>query len=461
MKYISTRGQAPAIDFRDALLSGLAPDGGLYLPENWPHLDSEFIKELKNKPFSYATARLLEQYVGDALDLSTLINIADRAYESFSHPDVAPLTKLGPDIHLLELYHGPTLAFKDVAMQMLGQLYQHFLEAAGQKKTIIGATSGDTGGAAIEAFSGVTGVDLFMLHPKGRISNVQRRIMTTTKGDNIVNIAVDGSFDDCQRIVKQMFGDHSLNDRFDLSGVNSINWVRLAIQSAYYFTTLARLEKPASFVVPTGNFGDVFAGYIAKKMGAPVKSLAVAVNENDIMDRAIRTGAYAVSQVRATQSPSMDIQVASNFERLLFEASGRDAQKISLLMDDFSALGSLEIPTGMHEFITRDFVSARADEAEVSNMMKRHYESDALLVDPHTSVGLVAADKLRAENKLGGEIVVLATAHPAKFPDAVKAATGVSPGLPPQYSDLYERPERFVEAPADFGAITKIMMDHR
>ena len=458
MKYVSTRGRAPAIGFRDALLSGLAPDGGLYLPDAWPRFSPGDADSLGRARFPEAAARTIAPFAAGAFAIDELAAMAERAYAPFDHPDTAPLVALKGEDHLLELFHGPTLAFKDVAMRLLGQLYRAALTKTDQRKTIIGATSGDTGGAAIDAFAGLDQVDVYMLHPKGRISEVQRRIMTTVNAANIVNIAIDGSFDDCQRIVKQAFADEDLAAAHDLGGVNSINWVRLAIQTTYYFTSIAALGREASFVVPTGNFGDVFAGYVAKLMGAPVGRLGVAVNENDIMDRVLKTGEYRPAGVTPTRSPSMDIQVASNFERLIFEASGRDAATVGTLMGDLEREGAMRLPEDVHTKIGRDFVSARASEPDVEAMLKKMYVEQDMLVDPHTAVGLVALETLRARGGVAGPAIVLATAHPAKFPDAVAAATGVRPGLPERFSDLYERSEHIVEAPASLPAVKEIML---
>ena len=384
--------------------------------------------------------------------------MAERAYGAFDAPETTPLEALGGDDWLLELFHGPTLAFKDVAMRMLAQLYDWALEGEKRGKTIIGATSGDTGGAAISAFAGARQSEVFMLHPKGRISEVQRRMMTTTGAENVFNIAIDGSFDDCQTIVKRLFADEALAARLDLGGVNSINWVRLAIQTVYYFTAVRRLGAPASFIVPTGNFGDVFAGYAAKQMGLAVKRLAVAVNDNDIMRRAIRTGVYAPSGARPTTSPSMDIQVASNFERLLFEALDRDSEALCRLMEAFERDGRMIIPESALKRIRADFCADKAGEAEVAEKIREMHDRTGRIVDPHTAVGLVALDKLRAEGEIAGPAIVLATAHPAKFPDAVKAACGETPSLPPSYRDLMTRREVMLEAPADQAAVRAIIL---
>ena len=462
MLYFSTRGRAPAASFDAVLLAGLAPDGGLYMPESWPSPIKGPITDLAGEPFAKVAARVLEPYVTPWLGADELAEMAARAFSSFGRADVAPLVELSDDGWLLELFHGPTLAFKDVAMQMLGVMFDRALAEKNRRATIIGATSGDTGGAAIEAFKGREQVDVFILHPKGKVSEVQRRMMTSTPDENVHNIAVEGTFDDCQRIVKSLFSDAPFAEKVSLSGVNSINWARLAVQTVYYFTALADLAgrtgaKEASFCVPTGNFGDAFAGYAALKMGAPIRRLAIAVNRNDILHRAIETGAYAPKAAAPTTSPSMDIQVASNFERILFEASGRNADAVSALMKELDEEGGYEIPPDWLAEIRKTFVSARVDEAEDRDTIARVWREHEMLIDPHTAVGVAAAAKLRAEGRLEGPVITLATAHPAKFPEAVKAASGQWPGLPAHLSDLYDLPERMIDAPAEVAAVREII----
>ncbi len=458
MNFTSTRGGAPAVGFREAVLSGLAPDGGLYMPVRWPALSPDTLAAFADISFAEAAAEALALYAGDEVGLADLGRMAARAYAAFDHEETAPLRPLSDDIDILELFHGPTLAFKDVAMRMLAELYGWALDDAARGKTIIGATSGDTGGAAVAAFADKPGVEVFMLHPLGRISEVQRRIMTTASAGNIHNIAVEGTFDDCQRIVKALFADEALSRTLDLGGVNSINWVRLAVQSTYFLTAAAR-RPGAHFVVPTGNFGDIFAGFAAKKIGANIGVLAAATNRNDIVRRAILAGDYAPDAVAATTSPSMDIQVASNFERLLFEASGRDAGALAGLMQNFARDGRFTIPPPWRARVAGDFAAARADEAEVAAMMARVRREHEILIDPHTAVGLVAAEKLRAEGRLAGRVIALATAHPAKFPDAVEAATGVHPALPPRLAAMMRAPERCEKAPAGVDAIRALILD--
>ena len=461
MMYTSTRGAAAPISFLQAIESGLAPDGGLYVPTVWPQLSVEDFQCLSDAPFSDVAADMLAAFAspGEGVTSDSLRPLMREAYATFDHPETAPLRDLGDDLYLLELFHGPTLAFKDVAMQALSRLYPLARRDKPQRKTILCATSGDTGGAAIAAFADAPGVDLFVLHPEGRISDVQRRIMTVNPGANIHNIAIKGSFDDCQSIVKTLFIDPALNDELDLGGVNSINWVRLAAQTSYYVTSIAKLglSSAPAFIVPTGNFGDVFAGYAAKKTGLPVGRFGVAVNENDIMHRVLSTGEYAPAGVRATSSPSMDIQVASNFERLIFEAMGRDGARLASLMDEFAHKKSMTIPGDVRSQIDSDFTSARADDRETAEKIAEIHKRHDILIDPHTAVGLVAADKMRASQAITGPMVVLSTAHPAKFPKAVEAACGVHPGLPERYEDLHSRSERFEVLPAVSSEVSKFI----
>ncbi len=459
MRYISTRGQSPAIGFREAVLTGVAPDGGLYMPASWPQIAQSVVSGFAGKSFPEVAAHVLSRFSDDELSEEELLALARRAFGAFDTPDVAPVVALGGEDYLLELFHGPTLAFKDVAMRMLAQLYGWALEARARGKTIIGATSGDTGGAAIHAFAGSANAEVFMLHPRGRISDVQRRMMTTVQAANIVNIAVEGTFDDCQSFVKTLFADERLKSALDLGGVNSINWVRLAVQTVYYFTAAARFHEGVSFVVPTGNFGDVFAGYAAKKMGARVRRLGVAVNTNDIMRRAIMNGVYEPSSAHPTTSPSMDIQVASNFERLLFEATGRDALALRGLMHDFEKGGGMTLPEPVRAYIERDFCADRADEFEVSGKIRTMLRAGEMLIDPHTAVGLAVLDKLRKAGEISGPAVSLATAHPAKFPDAVEAASGVRPQLQARYIDLMTRDETMLTAQADASVIRNLILE--
>lgn len=459
MDYISTRGRAPAAQFESVLLSGLAPDGGLYVPASWPCMEDD----LSDLPFAAAAARILESFVSHWLDHRALEAMTERAFASFSHADVAPLAEIADGEYLLELFHGPTLAFKDVAMQLLARLYEHALAGTGQRVTIVGATSGDTGGAAIEAFRGSPHAQVFILHPKGRVSDVQRLMMTTVADANICNISVNGTFDDCQHIVKALFADRVFAEEVNLTGVNSINWARLAVQTVYYFTALAALkaktsEDSASFSVPTGNFGDAFAGYAARRMGAPISRMCVAVNCNDILHRALTTGRYQPAAVTPTISPSMDIQVASNFERLLYEASGSDGKAVRALMEGFARTGGYEIPGEWLQQIREDFVSERVSEEETARTIAGVYEKSAMLIDPHTAVGLAAARKARASGRLSGPVITLATAHPAKFPEAVEAATGRRPQLPDRLAGIFGLSEHYETAEAETDIVRDIIL---
>ena len=442
MQFVSTRGEAPVLGFSDAVLSGLASDGGLYLPESWPQISPDEIASFAGKPYADVAFAVISRFVGDEIPAATLKSILDAAYASFRHPSVAPLVEIAPGHFLLELFHGPTLAFKDVAMQFLARIMDHILAQRGSRATIIGATSGDTGSAAIEAFKGRDTTDIFILHPEGRTSEVQRRQMTGVADANVHNIAILGTFDDCQAIVKSLFAT-SFRDDVHLSGVNSINWGRIVAQIVYYFTAAVSLGaplRPVSFVVPTGNFGDIFAGYAAKRMGLPIANLVIATNSNDILARTLETGVYATGIVVPTISPSMDIQVSSNFERLLFEALGRDSGALKRLMNSLKQSGQFTVPAEALAAIRESFAAGRADEAETAATMAETLRAAGYLLDPHTAVGVCVAGKL----ELGSApVVTLATAHPAKFPDAVEAATGIEPPLPAWLSDLYERLERY------------------
>ncbi len=449
--YVSTRGQAPAVDFTEALLAGLAPDGGLYTPERWPELTPEEIGAFAGRPYAEVAAAVVGRLAGDALAADELLLHCRAAYASFAHPAVAPLTQLDADLWLLELFHGPTLAFKDVAMQLLARLYDAALARAGRRLTLVVATSGDTGGAAVEAFRGRDNIRLVILFPHGRISDVQRRFMTTAPDANISCAAVDGTFDDCQALVKALFADAALKAEVDLSGVNSINFGRIAAQAVYYFTSAAALggpARPVRFVVPTGNFGDAFAGYAAARMGLPVSGIDVATNGNDILARTFAEGVYEKGEVAETQSPAMDIQVASNFERLYFEAVGRDGAETARAFREFAATGRIAPPTQALDALRERFTGASTDEAGTADAMARAWEDSRTLIDPHTAVALSVARRRPTR----GPTVVLATAHPAKFPEAVHAATGAEPGH--ALADaLAALPERFVRLPAEESAV--------
>ncbi|WP_411818446.1 threonine synthase [Hyphococcus sp. DH-69] len=462
MQYISTRGRAAAIDFEGALLAGLAPDGGLYMPTNWPQLTAGKARELGEKPYADAAASILSLFTGDAIAEDALLAMTKDAYGGFHADAVAPLVQVGDEDYILELFHGPTLAFKDFAMQILGRMFDAALARRDEYLTIIAATSGDTGAAAIDALKACSRVNVVVLHPEGRVSDVQRRMMTSVIAPNVCNIAIDGSFDDCQAIVKSLFADEKFVGDVKLGGVNSINWARLAAQTVYYFTAWAAIaegDEKVNFVVPTGNFGDVFAGYAAKRMGLPVATLGVAANANDILHRAISEGDYTPSTVRPTASPSMDIQVASNFERLLFEAKGRDHAALREMMEAFARDKGMKIDAQTLDAIRQDFVSCAVSETETLEEIARHEKATGALIDPHTAVGRSAAIRLREEGHLKGKTVTLSTAHPAKFPDAVKEATGKNPDLPDFFSDLFDRPEEMTKAPASEDAIKSIIRD--
>jgi threonine synthase len=441
-RYISTRGEAPALGFCDVMLAGLARDGGLYVPETWPRLSPETISGFFGRPYWQVAVDVISPFVGGEISDADLGRMANEAYASFRHPAVVPLDQIGPNQFLLELFHGPTLAFKDVAMQLISRLMDHVLARRSQRTTIVVATSGDTGGAAVDAFAGLDNVDLIVLFPNGRISDVQRRMMTTSAASNIHALAVEGTFDDCQAIVKGLFNHHGFRDAVALSGVNSINWARIVAQVVYYFTAAVALGAPTrlvDFTVPTGNFGDIFAGFVAKRMGLPIRWLRIAANVNDILPRTLKTGIYEVREVHATASPSMDIQISSNFERLLFEASRRDAGVIRRLMAQLKQSGRFVLPDATLANIREEFDAGRADETETSAAIRAAWRETDELVDPHTAVALAVADRDTPDSTIPN--IVLSTAHAAKFPEAVEAACGVRPQLPVWLEGLMTRPE--------------------
>ncbi|MBV8794928.1 MAG: threonine synthase [Hyphomicrobiales bacterium] len=455
MHYISTRGAAPTLSFADALLAGLARDGGLYLPVSVPTLAPDAIRALRGVPYAEAAARIMAPFLAEDFDSDEMKSLTTSAYAGFRRAAVAPLAQIDDNLFALELFHGPTLAFKDFAMQWLGRAMNRVLQERGARATIIGATSGDTGAAAIEAFAEQSQVEVFILYPHGRVSDVQRRQMTTVNRANVHALAVQGSFDDCQRIVKELFGDLALRDEMRLSGVNSINWARILSQIVYYFTAAVALgapDRPVSFAVPTGNFGDVLAGYYAKRMGLPIERLIIATNDNDILVRTLASGRYAPAGVKATQSPSMDIQVSSNFERLLFEAADRDSKEVVRQMSALADEGSFTISAAALARIRADFDAFRVDEPACAEEMGRVYRLSGMIIDPHSAVGVHAARKALAASP-ATPVVALGTAHPAKFPDAVEAATGVRPPLPEPLSDLMERKEAIVVLPNTSRAV--------
>lgn len=452
MQYNSTRGGAPLLGFRDVTLTGLASDGGLYVPTEWPSFSAEDIAAMRGLSYVETAVRVMLPFVAPDLSEDELRQLCTQAYGRFSHAAVTPLVQIDPQHWLLELFHGPTLAFKDVALQLLGLLFEKFLAGTDQHLTIVGATSGDTGSAAIDAVAGRIGVDIFMLHPKGRVSDVQRRQMTTVLAPNVHNIAIEGSFDDAQALVKAMFNDAAFSGRFQLSAVNSINWARLMAQVVYYFYAAVRLgapERAIAFSVPTGNFGDVFAGYVAARMGLPVAKLVVATNVNDILHRALSAGDYSAGTVTPTAAPSMDIQVSSNFERLLFDLAGAT---IAEQMRGFESTRAMQLTNVQREGASKLFTSDAIDADGMNEAMRWACAEAGQVIDPHTAIGLAAAQ--RAGLPADVPVVTLATAHPAKFRDAVERATGMRPSVPSRVGDLFERQERYDTLPAEFGAIT-------
>ncbi len=449
MRYVSTRGGAPDLGFADTLLAGLAADGGLYVPELWPALPPVH----RRMPYAEAAATVVAPFVEGEIDDVVLAGMCADAYASFRHPAVCPLVQIGSDDWLLELFHGPTLAFKDVALQLVGRLFDHVLGQRGEHVTIIGATSGDTGSAAIDAVAGRSHVDIVILYPEGRVSEVQRRQMTTVDAPNVHTVAIEGTFDDCQDLVKAMFADEAFRSEQRLAAVNSINWARIMAQVVYYVTATLHLGGTADFAVPTGNFGNVLSGWVARRMGAPVRRLVIGSNRNDILARFLHSGIMATSAVVPTLSPSMDIQVSSNFERLLFELNHRDGGMTAEQLQHFRATGSLVVEPDQLEAVSETFDAARVDDDATLQIISETYRRSGILVDPHTAVGLGAAAACRAADGDGVPMVTLATAHPAKFPDAVEQATGVRPVLPAHLVDLWERPERTTTLPNDLAKV--------
>lgn len=457
MHYISTRGQAPVLTFGEAMMTGLARDGGLYVPETVPQFSADDIAALAGLPYEEIAFRVMRPFMGDLFSEAEFRSLIAKAYQGFGHPARAPLKQLAPNHFLLELFHGPTLAFKDFAMQIIGQMMQAALAKSGERITIVGATSGDTGSAAIEAFKGLANVDVFILFPHDRVSEVQRRQMTTPTEANVHALALDGDFDDCQARLKDMFNDHAFRDGVRLAGVNSINWARVLAQVVYYFSAATSLGAPhrkVSFTVPTGNFGDIFAGYIAQRMGLPIAELVIATNQNDILDRALKSGAYETNGVKPSISPSMDIQVSSNFERALFDAYGRDGAAVAQLMDEMKS-GGFRISQGALESLRATFASGRCSEEETLATIRAERAATGELLCPHSAVGVkVAQDHLGTV-----PMITLATAHPAKFPDAVEQATGLRPALPPRMADLFDRPERVTRVPNDLAALQTLVRE--
>lgn len=466
MEYVSTRGSAPTLDFEGATLAGLASDGGLYLPSEWPRFSESQIRDLRGAEYWQVAVAVMKPFVGDSLSESELTDICEQVYcGEFSHKAVTPLVQLDAQHWLLELFHGPTLAFKDVALQMLGRLFETFLERRGERLTIVGATSGDTGSAAIRAVAGRDNVEIFMLHPRGKVSDVQRRQMTTVRAPNVYNIAIEGSFDDAQAHVKRMFGDPDVAAQLNLGAVNSINWARLMAQVVYYFYSALQLGAPdrkVAFSVPTGNFGDVFAGYVAAQMGLPIARLIVATNVNNILERAIRDGDYSASAVTPTITPSMDIQISSNFERLLFDCGGREGTAMAQQMGSFETARSMQLTNAQRDGMRDLFVSNSANQDETASAMQWAHQASGQIIDPHTAVGLSAAQDCASDNSIDPltPLVTLATAHAAKFPDAVERATGIRPALPQRVGDLFGREEHFVELSGDYDATRDFVLEN-
>lgn len=458
MQYTSTRGTAPQLDFEATMLTGLARDGGLYLPHHIPAMTQTQIAALAGQSYEDIAFAVMRPFIGDTFSDDEFRRIIAKAYAGFGHPARAPLVQLDANHFLLELFHGPTLAFKDFAMQLIGQMFQAALARSGDRVTIVGATSGDTGSAAIEAFRGLKNVDVFILYPHGRVSDVQRRQMTTPNEDNVHALAIDGDFDTCQALVKDMFNDFDFRDGVRLAGVNSINWARVLAQVVYYFSAAVSLgapHRPVSFTVPTGNFGDIFAGFIAREMGLPIEKLIIATNQNDILHRALETGAYTTEGVSPTISPSMDIQVSSNFERALFHAYGRDGLAVAQMMDELKSTGGFTISQGALELLRETFASGRTSEDQTAATITRTHAATGEILCPHSAVGVHVAETFLS----GTPMITLATAHPAKFPDAVEAAMGTRPVLPERMVDLFDRPERLTRLPNDLGAVQSLIRE--
>ncbi|WGW03499.1 threonine synthase [Tropicibacter oceani] len=458
MRYISTRGQSPSLSFEEAMLSGLARDGGLYVPETIPQMSEADIRALHGLSYEEVAFRVMRPFVGDGFTDEVFADLIAKAYAGFGHGARAPLVQLAPGHFLLELFHGPTLAFKDFAMQLIGQLFQEALERRGERVTIVGATSGDTGSAAIEAFKGLDAVDVFILYPHGRVSEVQRRQMTTPSESNVHALAMNGHFDDCQARLKDMFNHFEFRDKVRLAGVNSINWARVLAQVVYYFSSAVSLGAPdrkVSFTVPTGNFGDIFAGYIAKRMGLPIDRLIVATNQNDILHRCLATGGYQTSKVHPSISPSMDIQVSSNFERALFDAYGRDGNAVAQLMAELKD-GGFHVSQGALEALREHFDSGRVSEDETLQTIALAQKTMGELLCPHSAIGVRVGEAMRDP---ATPMITLATAHPAKFPDAVEKASGIRPPLPSRMADLYERPERVTRVANDLTALETLISE--
>jgi threonine synthase len=454
LQYISTRGEAPRLGFEDALLTGLARDGGLYLPESWPTFGENDMMAMSGLSYAELAHRVMLPFVEDDIPSDEFAALINDAYAGFDHAAVAPLRQLESGQWLMELFHGPTLAFKDFALQLLGRLLDRTLHNRGSRATIVGATSGDTGSAAIEACRDREAIDIFILHPEGRVSEVQRRQMTTVMSANVHNIAIQGTFDDCQAMVKAMFNDLEFRDEMHLSAVNSINWARVMAQIVYYFhagLALGAPGRPVAFSVPTGNFGDVFAGYCAREMGLPINQLIVATNRNDILARFFQTGEYRKGDVHPTMSPSMDIQVSSNFERLLFDIEGRDGARIRALMSALDQSGGFGVEADRLAEAAKLFDGLSIDEEQTLQTIAAVHRQTGEAVDPHSAIAVAASRRARRDRDV--PVISLATAHPAKFPDAVEKATSVRPELPSRLADLLQREEKYDVLPNDLAAV--------
>lgn len=457
MKYISTRGSAPELNFEQTVLAGLATDSGLYVPESVPTIPPAEISALQHLSYSDLAYNIISRFTGSCVEPDALKEIINASYATFRHNEVAPLKKLHNDTYLLELFHGETLAFKDFALQFLGRLLEYFLNKNQQKIVIVGATSGDTGSAAIAGCRARKNMDIFIMYPHGRVSDVQRRQMTTITDNNVHNIALNGTFDDCQDIVKTLFADAMFRKKHHLTAVNSINWARILAQVVYYFYAALKIgapDKKISFSVPTGNFGDIYAGYIAKRMGLPIDQLIIATNRNDILARTLATGTYQMAEVEASLSPSMDIQISSNFERLLFDLYNRDGKTLAAMMENFRKDKKLTLSETALKNLRAEFAAASANDEETKATIQDCYNTTKELLDPHTAVGLCAANKTRNGNS---PVIILATAHPAKFPDAVKTASNIHPELPPHLSNLFSLPEKFNRLENDANIIKKFV----
>jgi threonine synthase len=462
LRYISTRGAAPRLDFEAVLLAGLARDGGLYVPDSWPSLKPKTLAGFAGKPYAEVAAAVMAPFIGKAISEKTFQSMVAETYAGFRHEAVTPLVEVGEGVWIEELFHGPTLAFKDLALQLVGRLYDHVLKKQGRRVTIVGATSGDTGSAALEACRDRRAIDIFILHPLGRVSEVQRRQMTTIDSGNVFNIAIDGSFDDCQDIVKAMFNDHAFRDRIGMSAVNSINWARVMAQIVYYVTAAVALGAPnrkLAFSVPSGNFGNVYAGYAAKQMGLDIAQFIVGSNRNDILTRFFKSGSMKVSGVVPSLSPSMDIQISSNLERLLFDLFKRNGPKLAEAMNAFRKTGKFAAPKSGWASVQKLFTGYKLDDAGTLKVMQDLYKRTGMLIDPHSAIGVAAAEAARKDKSI--PVVALATAHPAKFPDAVEKATGVRPALPAHLGNLLSRRERYDVLPKDLAKIQDYVISHR